>query len=396
VSARTEQSGTTTERGGAIRVAMMIQLFPTKIGGAERQLERLGPLLSRRGVVATVLAKRPPGAPARDRVAGLEVRRVYTPSNPDAASIAYSLGAAARLLKIRPDVIHVHGLLSPATAALLGSIPLRTPIVAKVLSSGPEGDVQSLLRKPLGRSRLRWLGRRVAAFIALSRETERELTEHGVTPDRIARIPNGVDVNAFHPPRNGEREQLRNKLGLDPDEPIALYCGRFTAPKRVSLLVETFRWMRTGSLVLVGSGPEEEQLRRLAAERELNGRVLVRSATRDTREHYRAADLLLTASNQEGLSSAALEAMASGLPVATVPVSGMPELLGNDAGVFLPDGDTREWAIEVGRLLDDPGRRARLGAAARARVCTHYSLESVADRLVELYADMGVRAGRAA
>jgi glycosyltransferase involved in cell wall biosynthesis len=92
-----------------------------------------------------------------------------------------------------------------------------------------------------------------------------------------------------------------------------------------------------------------------------------------------------------------LEAMASGLPVATVPASGMRELLADDAGVLLAaDGNAREWAGEVGSLLDEPARRARLGAAARERVCTHYSLESVADRLLELYADLGARARRAA
>ncbi len=377
-----------------IRVAMLIQPFRPVLGGAQRQLERLGPRLRRRGVTATVLSRRPPGTAAREGVATLDVRRLYTPATPAAASIAYSLGAAAALIRLRPDVIHVHGLLSPATAALLGGAAQRTPVVAKALSSGPEGDIHSLLRKPLGRMRLREIGRRFAAFIALSQETERELIEFGIPADRIVRIPNGVDVESFRPPWAGEREELRRALGLAPDEPVALYCGRFAPPKRVALLIEGFRSVGTGSLLLVGSGPEEKRLRELAAAPELEGRVLVRSATADTRELYRAADLYLSASIQEGLSGSALEAMASGLCVAAVPASGMRELLAGGAGVLLPEsGDPRELGAEVDGLLADPARRARLGSAARARVSTDYSLESVADRLVELYARVRAQPG---
>jgi glycosyltransferase involved in cell wall biosynthesis len=397
VSVVAEKTAIHADPAAGIRVAMVIQPFRPVLGGAQRQLERLGPLLSHRGVAATVLTRRPPGTAPRERIADLDVRRLYTPATPAAASIAYSLGAAAALTRLRPDVIHVHGLLSPATAALLGGITLRAPVVAKALASGPEGDIHSLLRKPLGRTRLREASRRFAAFIAISRETEAELTEFGIPAGRIVRIPNGVDVSAFRPPRSGERERLRAELGFGPDETLAIYCGRFAAPKRVALLIETFRRLGKGSLLLFGSGPEEARLRQLAADPELEGRVEVRSAMPDTRELYRAADLYVSASIQEGLSGSVLEAMASGLPVATVPASGMRELLGDDAGVLLAaDGNAREWAGEVGSLLDEPARRARLGAAARERVCTHYSLESVADRLLELYADLGDRARRAA
>jgi glycosyltransferase involved in cell wall biosynthesis len=396
VSVATEEPTALAAPAASMRVAMVIEPFRPVLGGAQRQLERLGPLLKRRGVAATVLTRRPPGTLPRERVADLEVRRLYTPPTAGAASVAYSLGAAVALVRLRPDVVHVHGLLSPATAALLSGATGRAPVVAKALSCGPEGDIHSLLRKPLGATRLREIGRRFAAFTATSRETEHELIEFGIPAGRIARIPNGVDVESFRPPRAGERERLRRQLGLSREEPIALYCGRFDSGKRVPRLIEIFRWIRRGSLLLVGSGEEEERIRQLAADRELEGRIEVRSAVADTRHLYRAADLYLSASIQEGLSGSVLEAMASGLCVAALPASGMTELLQGGAGVLLPEsGEPRELASEVEHLLADPARRARLGVAARARAAAGYSLESVADRLRELYANVRDQHGRA-
>lgn len=371
-----------------MKVAHVIQSYPPVLGGAQRQVQRLGPLLERRGVSGTVVTRRRPGTPRRAREPGLDVVRIPVPPHGAAASLAYTAGGVAALARLRPDVIHVYDLLSPATIALAGASLTRAPVVAKVLSEGHGGDVDRLLHKPLGASRLRMQARRFAAFACLSDEVEDDLEGHGVPRERLRRIPNGVDADEFRPPRDGgERDAVRRELGLEPEGLLSLYCGRFADVKRVDVLVEAFR-TAPGRLLLVGDGAEEERLRALAADRALGGRVEVRATVDDTAPLYRAADLYLSASGTEGMSGSVLEAMASGLPVVAATASGMSELLGADCGVLLDEPSPRSIAGAVVALDADPERRARLGASALARARADYGLAAVADRLVALYEEV--------
>jgi len=374
-----------------MKVAHIIQSYPPVLGGAQRQLQRLGPLLERRGIAGTVITRRPPGTPRRSREPGLEVVRVPVPPYAAAASLAYTAGGIAALARVRPDVIHVYDLLSPATIGLAGSALTRAPVVAKALSEGHGGDVDRLLHKPLGARRLAMQARRFAAFICLSEEVESELRAHGVPRDRLRRIPNGVDPSRFFPASDdSERAAIRLEHGLEPDGPLSLYCGRFAGVKRVEVLVEAFR-SAPGRLLLVGDGRDEERLRSLAADPALGGRVEVRSTVDDPAPLYRAADIYLSASATEGMSGSVLEAMASGLPIVAAAASGMDELLAGGCGVLVDEPSPAAFAESVALLARDAGRRAELGSAALARVLEHYGLEAVADRLVGLYREVGGR-----
>jgi len=374
-----------------MKVAHIIQSYPPVLGGAQRQLQRLGPLLERRGITGTVITRRRPGTPRHAHEPGLEIVRVPVPPHAAAASLAYTAGGIAALARVRPEVIHVYDLLSPATIALAGAALTRAPVVAKALSAGHGGDVDRLLHKPLGARRMAMQARRFAAFICLSEEVERELGAHGVPPDRLRRIPNGVDPGRFFP-ASGDRERavIRLEQGLKPDGPLSLYCGRFADVKRVEILVQAFR-SAPGRLLLVGDGDGEASLRSLAADPALGGRVEVRPTVDDPAPLYRAADIYLSASVTEGMSGSVLEAMASGLPIVAAAASGMDELLARGCGVLLDEPSPAGFAESVSTLAGDAGRRAELGSAALARVHERYGLEAVADRLAGLYREVGGR-----
>jgi glycosyltransferase involved in cell wall biosynthesis len=87
-----------------------------------------------------------------------------------------------------------------------------------------------------------------------------------------------------------------------------------------------------------------------------------------------AADVLLLPSSREGLAMVALEAMAHGLATIVSDGPGNPEAVG-DAGVVAPVGDVEAWTQALLRLTADPDERARLGAAARARVAHDFSVD---------------------
>lgn len=369
-----------------MRVVMVIQSYLPVLGGAQRQVQRLGPLLEAEGFEVIVVTRRPPGTPLREAQPGIDVRRMPGPDTGPRGSLNFTARAAREIVRLRPDVVHVHDLLSPATAALLGTALRPAPVAAKVLSTGPGGDVDRLLHKPAGAARLRLLARRFAAFVSLSADVEAELREHGVPADRVWRIPNGVDTGRFHPAASAaERRAGRSALGLPADDqPLWLYCGRFADVKRVDLLIEALV-DAPGRLLLVGEGGEEDALRRLVADRGLSDRVTLRPVVEDPAPLYRAADAYLSASTTEGMSGSVLEAMATALPVVAAPASGMDELLGGGAGVLLGDGAPATFAAALAALAADPGRAAAVGVAARERAVGDYSLQSTAAQLASMY-----------
>lgn len=375
--------------GFPIRVAMIVQSFAPVLGGAQRQIEALGPLLARRGATVSVLTRRPPGARRREARPGLDVRRLGGPSAPAAASAVYTARGTATAVRLGPDVLHAHDLLSPSTIALAAGLATGAPVVAKVLSSGPHGDVQRLLTKPLGARRLRAMASRFAAFVCVSADVERELAAYGVPQERLRRIPNGVDVARFAP-GGDDGAAVRASLGMRPGERLSLFCGRFAPTKRLHVLVEALA-VAPGHLVLVGEGPARDAVRERAAAVGVAGRVHVRATVDDCAPLYRAADAFVTASEQDGLSNAALEAMASGVPVVTTRSGGMPELVGERAGVLVDGPGGRAFGAALGALLADEPRRRALGAAARERAARDYSLDATADRLMALYEEVTAR-----
>lgn len=365
---------------------MVIQSFLPVLGGAQRQVDLLAPLLRRRGVELTAITRRPPGTPRRERRDGLTVRRMPGPDRGPAGSLAYTATGALALARLRPDVVHVHDLLSPSTIALLDRPLLRAPVVAKVLSTGPGGDLDRLLTKRFGRTRLRAMARSFSAFLCLSDDVAEELAAHGVRRERLHRIPNGVDTERFRPPSSDtERGGERGRLGVS-DEMLALYCGRFDPVKRLDLLIEAVAKTPEVHLLLVGEGSEEARLRTAISRLDLRDRVTMLPKVDDTAPLYRAADLYVSSSSTEGMSNAVLEAMSSGLPVLATAASAMEELVTPDTGVLVNREDRLAPALRM--LAGDRNRRIGQGRAGRALVVERYSLESVAGRLCTLYEDL--------
>ncbi|MEA2426491.1 MAG: D-inositol-3-phosphate glycosyltransferase, partial [Thermoleophilaceae bacterium] len=323
--------------------------------------------------------------PAFERRPGLAVHRVGRALSGAAASVQYSSVGAFTVARLRPDVIHAHDLLSPSTAALLASRGGATPVVAKVLSAGLGGDIDRLLRKPLGRRRLDAMARRFSAFIALSDEVAAELRDHGVPEARVRRIPNGVDTRVFRPATPDERARERAALGVGEGDLVALYCGRFYETKHVDVLIAAAHEAPV-HLFAFGEGPVRDQLRRLASDPALGGRVQIRDPVSDTARLHRAADLYLSASEAEGMSGSVLEAMAAGTVVVAAPAPGMAELLEGGAGVITADRTPAAFARAIEGL--SPAGRERMAATARERAQARYSIEAVADRLAELYREL--------
>ncbi|MFO7546972.1 MAG: glycosyltransferase family 4 protein [Trueperaceae bacterium] len=385
-----------------LKVAMLIQAYHPHVGGAERQLMSLTPLLRERGADVRVFTRAMPPAPREDVVAGARVTRLPVPGPKVIASLAYTAGATAAMRAWRPDVIHAHELLSPTTTAMLARRLFRVPIVAKVLRGGALGDVTKLQRTATGRRRLAAAVRDVDAFVVISREIDRELEALGVPASRRHFVPNGVDTARFAP-SPVVRRTVRTRMGVGLDVPVAVYCGRIASEKRVLELAREWTAMRPSAppralgadrdagageaagpeaeLWVVGDGPLLDEVRRAAAPS-----VRIFGPVDRVEEVLAAADLFVLPSDTEGLSNAMLEAMASGLPVVATAVGAAVELLADGrSGVLVQVGDIDGVLEAISGLFGRPGDRHELGTAGRERVRASYDLAATADGLVTLY-----------
>lgn len=367
-----------------LHVAMMIQAYLPLLGGAERQLAALAPLLKNQGVDVSVITRRYPGLPAFEVIDDVPVYRLPVPGPKPVASLSFSLAALPLLGRLRPDVIHAHELLSPTTTAVTAKRRFGIPVVAKVLRGGVLGDLAKLERKFLGRKRMQTFKQQVDSFIIISQEIDAELAAWGVTPERRVFIPNGVDTQRFAPVQLPQKERLRQELGLGEGE-TAVYAGRLVAEKCVDQLIGLWPQVREiysrAQLLVLGSGPEEQKLAQLAGEG-----VHFLGNVPDVAPYLQAADLFILPSATEGLSNAMLEALATGLPVITTRVGGAPDIITHQkSGWLVAPHQPDEWLEAILTLFTLAEKRHDLGRQGRQKVAATYGLAATAEKLVGLY-----------
>lgn len=241
-----------------------------------------------------------------------------------------------------------------------------------------------------------WLARRTPVIIAGSEAIKNDILRYdGVPSGKVRVIPYGVDVEKFAIPLS--RREARNKLGLPLDRFLAGTVGRLEEQKGQSYLVEAAaRLRREGmplSLLLIGSGREEERLRGLVAREGIEEDVLFLGTRRDLPDLFRAMDVFVLSSLWEGLPLALLSAMASGVPVVATRVGGIPEVVRDGVnGYLVPPADPSALAAALRRVWDDPGGGATCGEAAAETVRSGYSHRRNAERIMEIYDE--VLAGR--
>jgi glycosyltransferase involved in cell wall biosynthesis len=365
-------------------VAMAIQRFAPIVGGGELQLERLLPFLAEQRVGARVLTRAVKG-PAPDVVAGTPVHRTWASGESPGASLNYVAGSVANILRRRrhTDLVHAHGMLSPATIGLAAR-RIGIPFVVTPLGAGPPGDIARLQQKPGGRRRLEMLVRH-AHFVALSNEIVDELRAVGVPENRARLVRNGVDHRVFRPAAAAERVKLRADFALD-DSFYAVFVGRLHPVKNLPFLLHVLSDSREINLLIVGDGPQRADLERLTRALELEDRVQFIGESTRVQDLMRAADAFVLPSIAEGMSNALAEAMACGLPcVASSTAAGVRELFGTTRGLTADPDDKRQWSTALHQLSSDGDLRVELGSAAANYVRAELSLERTAGELAAYY-----------
>ncbi|MFZ2994714.1 glycosyltransferase [Sphingobium sp.] len=217
---------------------------------------------------------------------------------------------------------------------------------------------------------------RADAVIGVSQGIREDLIAHyGVRRERVTAVANPIDVDNIR--RNGQAP-----LGLDIAQPYLLGMGRFASHKNFALLIEAFAQSRfTGSLLLLGQGPEQERLAALAAQLGVADRLAMPGFLSNPFPAVRQASAYILPSNGEGLPTAIIEALVLGTPVISTNCrTGPSEILDDQVdmqvsgvvdakfGVLVPTEDVAAMALAIDQLTDptrlaDMQSRAASGAA---------------------------------
>lgn len=297
------------------------------------------------------------------------------------------LNAAVR----EADVVHVHGLYNHLNWCV-GDACARWQ---KPLVYHPHGTLASWYQ------RKRWLAKKVVHQLfedrnfrlvrlwrAVSEEERRDI-EAAFPGARVAVIPNGIHSELFSPSSAGEK--LDSFPGLDPARRCLLFMGRIAAVKGIDFLVEA--WARLGQFhrdwQLVLAGPDfENYKRRLVAQLahldQAAAPLLLESVTGAAKlQLLRSADLFVLPSRAEGQPIAALEALASSLPVVVSRECNLSSAMLGEAGwVCQSNTDSLRQTLTVA-LAQNPVELQRRGAAGRAIIESQFDWRETSAAIVD-------------
>ncbi|MBV9088973.1 MAG: glycosyltransferase family 4 protein [Mycobacteriaceae bacterium] len=326
----------------------------------------------------------------RDGIDLLELTTMWTAGFPEPRTFSLR---AARVLGRRAgefDVVHDNQSLG---TGLLKIAATGLPVVATVHHPITRDRVLDLAaarwwRKPLVH---RWYGfakmqqrvaRQIPELLTVSSSSAVDIaTDFGVSPEQLHVVPLGVDTTLFKP-SSAPRRRGRIIAIASADTPL----------KGVSTLVHAVSRLRVEhdvELQLVAKVEPNGPTHKLIAELGISDIVHVTSGLSDDElaALLASAELACIPSLYEGFSLPAVEAMASGTPIVASRAGALPEVVGADGecAELVTPADVDELTSALGRLLESPEKRHRLGAAGRRRAEKVFSWESVAAQTVRVY-----------
>ncbi|HWU90420.1 MAG TPA: glycosyltransferase, partial [Kofleriaceae bacterium] len=231
-------------------------------------------------------------------------------------------------------------------------------------------------------------GRLVHAFVAVSDETAAVARRRREVPvRRLAVITNGIELGRFHP-EPAARERMRRELGIDADAWVVGTVGRIAAEKNHARLLRAAAPLLgpKARLVVAGDGPLLPALKELAGSLEIAPYAHLLGVRRDVPDVLNALDVFAMSSDTEGLPLVVLEAMATGLPVVSTSVGGIPNVIDEgDTGHLVPAADEAALRARLAELRAAPAASRSMGARARAVATTRFSASRMQQDYLDLY-----------
>ena len=342
-------------------------------GGAERMLADLAAEQVQAGARVAIIA--PPGALDRDW-ASAGVQRIPIPeaSRGPVDVARMSVAVAAALRRAAPDVIHAHNVKATGVVLAARSAGRRVPVLT-TMHGVAEADGDRAAR----------ILRRADLTAAVSDAVRDDVVARGLSAAQVCVVRNGI--GSVESVDEARRAAYAAELGLGLR--VVSAVGRLVEQKRHERVLEVAAFVRRShpdvTFLIVGDGPRRAELEVRATELGVQDVVRLTGARDDARALIALSDLLVFSSDWEGLSIAALEALAAATPVVTTDVAGMRELLSGGAGTIVPGRDPADLAGAISALLSDEPRRLEMARIGQQKIAAEFSATVMREQYAAAY-----------
>ncbi len=408
------------------RIYIAISTFLPLVGGAEKQALAQGRSLRERGYETTIITLcYDRGWPRHEVIEGVPIIRVAGTLLGGREKLARPLQKLLYLMALlvmgwtllqhrrRYDILHLYQLGSLVLPTALVCRLTNKPMIIAIRNTGPQRtgrlrDKPSL--RPLDATtpelqadRQPWIGgdleglehmgKLVVRFtcfllhpahtvvVVLSSRMKDYLAAYSFNFPDVQLIPNGVDITRFHLTADASAKERAQ---------VAICVSKLRYQKGIDVLLQAWRLVHEqfpqAQLILVGDGPLQTQLERMAQALGIAGSVEFTGLQSDIPAQFHRGGLAVLPSLWEGMPNAVLEAMACGLPCVATRVSGSEDIIQHGVnGLLVGPGDYQGMAQALLTLLRDPALAKKYGQAGRATIEKRYSFENIMDSYIELY-----------
>jgi len=290
-----------------------------------------------------------------------------------------------RVLKdCRPDIIHTH--IQVLRYALPSMLSLKCASLLHTVHNLAEREVEPGARWIQG-----YAFHNGVVPVAVAEEVARSVQRlYGIQRCRV--ISNGIPTEYYARPQT-PRSEWRAREGFRDNDVLFVCVARFAPQKNHELLLKAFAEGPASDpnahVILVGEGALQERLEDQAKNLGLARRVHFLGLRTDIPDVLGATDVFVLSSDYEGSPLSVMEAMASGLPIVSTAVGGVPDLFENGKeGLIVQPGDVQGLSNSMAYLLGNREARVSLGTAAARRTRENYDTSMMVRAYEELYEDL--------
>jgi glycosyltransferase involved in cell wall biosynthesis len=288
------------------------------------------------------------------------------------------------------DLLHSQGTRADFFARIAGKLSSIPHIICTV-TMPVEGFDVGPIRKGIYRFADRLSERYVDRFIVVSDYLRNALIERrGLPPESVIRIYNGIELDHYLPYGEGEPASLRDQWNIPQDVPLIGAVGRMVWQKGLKYLIQAAPAIKQVRpevwFLFVGEGPLRPDFESLAHQLNVHDRVVFTGFRSDIQQILSTIDILVAPSLLEGFPMITLEAMAMSKPIVATQIQGIVEQISDEEeGLLVPSRNPEALARAVLRLIHDKNLSSRVGATARRKVESCFSVQEMVRETGRVY-----------